>query len=124
VQISALYFSNPGPNLTAERVYTNAEIIPSLGRPLSANAPNATLNLFAPNSVVGDRRNQLDLRFTKLFTVNRTRIGANFELYNTFNSNTVLTEGTTYVSSALNGWRVPQTILTSRFFKLSMQLDF
>ena len=124
VQVSALFFSNPGPNLQAQKVYTNAEVKGSLGRDLSANAQNITLNLIAPDAYVGDRRNQLDLRFTKLFTFNKTRFGANFELYNATNSNAVLTEGTTYVSSAVNGWRVPQTILTPRFIKLSMQLDF
>jgi hypothetical protein len=124
VQVSALFFSNPGPSLQAQKVYLNNDVKGSLGRDLSANAPNVTLNLIAPNAYVGDRRNQLDLRFTKRFTVNRTRIGANFELYNATNSNAVLTEGTTYVSSAVNGWRVPTTILTPRFIKLSMQLDF
>jgi carboxypeptidase family protein len=124
VQISALYFSRPGPNLQAQKVYTNLEVKPSLGRDLAQNAQNITLNLIAPNGVVGDRRNQLDLRFGKQFNVNRAKIGANFELYNAFNSNAVLTESNTYSNASISGWRIPQSILPPRFIKLSMQLDF
>ena len=72
----------------------------------------------------GDRRNQLDLRFTKPFTVDRGRLGANFELYNTFNANTVLTESATYRDASLNGWRIPTRIMPPRFIKLSLQMDF
>jgi hypothetical protein len=44
VQVSALFFSRPGPVISASRVIPNSEVQPSLGRPLAANAPNVTIN--------------------------------------------------------------------------------
>jgi hypothetical protein len=124
VQVSALFFSRPGPVISASRVIANSEVQPSLGRPLAANAPNVTINLVKPGTLYGERRNQLDLRFTKLFRFQRVRMGANFELYNAFNVNTVLTESATYRDATLAGWRIPTSIVPPRFIKLSLQLDF
>jgi len=124
VQLSGLFYSRPGPLLSANQVIPNSVVRTSLGRDLSANAQNVTVNLVSPGSMFGDRRNQLDVRLTKMFRLDRTRIGANLEIYNVFNSNAVLTESATYVNSSVSGWRIPQTIMPPRFFKISMQLDF
>jgi hypothetical protein len=124
VTISGLWYSRPGPVILANKVFLNSEVAPSLGRNLSANAQTITLNLVRPGSTFGDRRNQLDIRFTKMFRVDRTRIGANFELYNAFNANAVLTENNTYRDASINGWRIPTSIQPPRFIKLSVQLDF
>jgi hypothetical protein len=124
VTVSGLFFSRPGPQLSANQVIPNAVVRQSLGRDLSANAQNVTVNLIQPGSVFGDRRNQLDLRFTKPFTVDRMRLGANLELYNAFNANTVLTESATYRDTSLAGWRIPTGIMPPRFVKLSLQVDF
>jgi len=124
VTVSGLFFSRPGPQLSANQVIPNAAVRPSLGRDLSANAQNVTVNLVAPGTMFGERRNQLDLRFTRPFQVNGVRLGANLELYNTFNANTVLTESATYRDASLNGWRIPTSIMPPRFVKLSLQMDF
>ncbi len=124
VTISGLWYSRPGPVIMANKVFLNSDVAPSLGRPLSANAQTITLNLVRPGSLYGDRRNQLDLRLTKMFRIQRTRIGANFELYNVFNENAVLTENATYRDASINGWRIPTSIQPPRFIKLSVQLDF
>ena len=124
VTVSGLFFSRPGPQLSANQVIPNAVVRQSLGRDLSANAPNVTVNLVQPGSMFGERRNQLDLRFTKPFTVDRLRIGASLELYNAFNANTVLTESATYRDASLSGWRIPTGIMPPRFVKLSLQMDF
>ena len=124
VTVSGLFFSRPGPQLSANQVIPNAVVRESLGRDLSANAPNVTVNLVQPGSMFGERRNQLDLRFTKPFTVDRVRLGASLELYNAFNANTVLTESATYRDASLSGWRVPTGIMPPRFVKLSVQMDF
>jgi hypothetical protein len=52
------------------------------------------------------------------------RTGVNFELYNIFNSNTVLTENNTYRDATLARWRIPTSIVPPRFIKLSVQMDF
>ena len=82
----------------------------------SALTPTTTIwSLKTPGSMFGDRRNQLDLRLTRPFRVDRTRIGVNLEVYNVFNSNAVLTESATYLNSSIAGWRIPQTIIPPRF---------
>jgi hypothetical protein len=124
VQLSGLFYSRPGPLLSANQVVPNSVVRTSLGRDLSANAQNVTVNLVSPGSMFGDRRNQLDVRLTKPFRLDRTRIGANLEIYNVFNSNAVLTESATYLNSSVSGWRIPQTIMPPRFVKISVQLDF
>src|SRR5262249_15052677 len=116
--------SRPGPVISANRVFLNAEIAPSLGRPLSANAQNVTINLVTPGQLYGDRRNQLDLRFTKALRYQRLRTGVNLELYNVLNANSVLTENATYRDTSVSGWRIPTTIMPPRFVKISVQLDF
>jgi len=124
VQVSGLFYSRPGPQLSANQVIPNAVVRQSLGRDLSANAPNVTVNLVHPGTLFGERRNQLDIRFTRTVRVERMRLGANLEVYNAFNSNTVLSESATYRDGSLSGWRIPQTIVPPRFVKLSAQIDF
>jgi hypothetical protein len=121
VQLSGAFQSIPGPNLAATRVVTAAQT--SLGRPFT-NAANLTLNLLEPGTVYGERLNQLDFRVAKLLRAGRSRVSVNFDLYNAFNADTVLAENATYAGPALNQWRVPTTIVTARFAKFSVQLDF
>jgi len=124
VVVSALFYSRPGPVISANRVFPSAEIAPSLGRPLAGNAPNVTVNMVMPGTIYGDRRNQLDLRMTKILRVQRVRTGVSFEIYNVFNTNAVLTENTTYRDTTQSGWRIPTTIAPPRLLKFSVQLDF
>jgi hypothetical protein len=121
VQLSGAFQSIPGPNLAANRVVTPA--LTTLGRPFT-NAANLTLNLVEPGKLYGERLNQLDFRIAKLFRVGRTRTSVNFDLYNAFNADTVLAENANYAGAAQNQWRVPTTIVTARFAKFSVQLDF
>ena len=124
VAVSALFYSRPGPAISANRVFPSAEIAPSLGRPLAANAPSATINMVQPGTMYGDRRNQLDLRMTKVFRLRNLRTGASVEVYNVFNTNAVLTENAVYRDATASGWRIPTSIAPPRLLKLSLQLDF
>jgi Carboxypeptidase regulatory-like domain len=119
VQVSGTYQSIPGPSLQANYVATNAEIIPSLGRPLSGGAANATINLIEPNTMFGDRINQLDMRIGKVLRIGRTRSVVGVDIYNVFNSNAVTLENFAY-----SVWRKPAQILAPRFARLSLQFDF
>ena len=94
---------------------------PSLGRPLSGNAANVTVNLVAPGSMYGDRVNQLDFRVGKILKYGRSRTLIALDVYNTLNSSAVLTYNSTYVPNG--SWLQPQTILTPRFFKLTAEID-
>ena len=52
VQVSATVQNTPGPIANATYVATNALVQPSLGRPLSGGAANATVNLIAPGTLM------------------------------------------------------------------------
>jgi hypothetical protein len=121
---SALFYSRPGPPISANRVFANADVSPSLGRPLSGNAPSVTVNMVQPGTLYGDRRNQLDLRTTKTFRLNSVRTGVSVEVYNVFNTNAVLTENAVYRDATQSGWRIPTSVVTPRLLKFSLQLDF
>jgi hypothetical protein len=112
--------------VAANYVATNAVIIPSLGRPLSGGAANATVNLIEPNTQYGKGLNQLDLRFAKIFRFGTTRTTINLDLYNATNANTILTQNNNFVALAGGGanWQIPTAILQPRFFKVGAQIDW
>ena len=68
----------------------------TLGRPLSANAANQTVNVLIPGQLYGDRVNQVDLRVAKILRFGRTRTLVGFDLYNLFNANPGLTYNQTF----------------------------
>jgi hypothetical protein len=119
IQAAAVFQSYPGPQITSNYNATNAQVAPSLGRPLSGGAANVTVNLVAPGTMYGQRDNQLDFRLTKLLKFGRTRTAVNLDLYNALNANPVLTVNSNYAA-----WQVPQSILLARFAKISVQFDF
>jgi len=118
VLVAATFQNMPGPPVTAAVTYTNAQIAPSLGRNLSGNAPNASINVVKPQTMYGERLNQLDLRFGKLLRFNKIRMTPSLDIYNALNGDTVLTE-----SSQFANWRYAQSLLTARFVKFSLQFD-
>jgi hypothetical protein len=118
VDVAATFQSLPGPLIAANYVASNAEVLPSLGRPLSGGAANVTVNVVTPGDMYGERANSLDLRFSKALRFSQLRTAVNFDLYNLFNSNAVLTMNNAYAR-----WQVPLSILNARLFKISVQLD-
>ena len=62
----------------------------SLGRPLSSNQANVTVNLLPSETVYGDRATDTDIRIAKIFRFGRTRSNVAFDLVNAFNSDAVL----------------------------------
>jgi len=114
-----MFQSLPGPLILANYVASNAQVQPSLGRPLSGGAANVTVNLVDPGTMFGEQANQLDLRFAKTFRFGRTRTALNFDLYNILNANPVLT-----LNNAFGAWLTPQSILDARLFRIGAQLDF
>jgi len=119
VNFAATLQSYPGPEINANYVATNAQVQPSLGRPLSGNAANITLPIIAPRTVYGDRINQLDLRFGKLVRVGPTRSMFSVDIYNALNSDAPLTESATY-----SIFRRPTAVAAARFVKFTVQFDF
>jgi hypothetical protein len=122
IQLSAVVQSKPGAMLAANYVVPNSVAAQSLGRNLSGNAPNVTVNLVQPGQTYGDRINQFDFRVAKILTVGRTRTLVAVDIYNALNSSAVLTYNDTFVPGGT--WLQPLTILTPRFFKITAELVF
>jgi hypothetical protein len=119
IQVSATFQSIPGPPVAANYNAPNSVVVPSLGRILSGNAANVTVNIIEPGTMYGERLNQLDLRVAKIFQLRGTRAVLNLDVYNALNASTVLLENPSF-----GAWRRPQTILLARFAKVGVQFDF
>jgi Carboxypeptidase regulatory-like domain len=122
IQLSAIFQSKPGPMLSANYVAQNSEVAPSLGRNLSGNAPNVTVNLVAPGTLYGKRINQLDLRVAKILKYGGSRTMIALDVYNALNSSAILTYNTAFVPGGT--WLQPLTILTPRFLRISAEIVF
>jgi hypothetical protein len=119
LEVSGVFQSIPGPQILATYVAPNARVAPSLGRNLSGNRANVTVNLVEPETMYVERRNQLDLRLAKIFRFGQRRVTANVDVYNLLNASPVLT-----LNNAFAAWQRPASILTARFLKVGGQVDF
>ena len=79
-----------------------------------------TVNVIEPNTVFGDRIDQLDLRIGKLLRFGRTRTDLNLDIVNALNSNDNLAYSPTFSAT----WPTPTSVITARLFRLSAQFDF
>jgi hypothetical protein len=124
VSVSGTLQSSAGVPITAAYVALNALVQPSLGRPLSGGAANTTVAIVDPGTIYGDRLNQLDLRFGKLFRFGgKARTSVNFDLYNVLNANPVTIINNNYSGNGA-AWQQPLGILPARLYKFSLQFDF
>jgi hypothetical protein len=119
VLVSGSFGSMPGPQITSAVIYPNAIVAPALGRSLSSNATNIQVNVVAPQSMYGERLNQLDLRFGKVLRFDRYRVTPSIDIYNALNTDAILTQSNNFAN-----WQQAQAILTARFVKFSVQFDF
>jgi hypothetical protein len=122
VSLSGTIRSDQGAPLQANWSAPLSAIVPSLGRPLSANQQFAVVNLVTPGDVWGDRVNEVDFRVGKIFTFGRIRTNLGLDIYNLFNSAAVLTYNQTFVPGGT--WLAPLSVLTPRFVKISAQISF
>jgi hypothetical protein len=122
VQLSGTLQSFQGPNITASATFTNNQIAPSLGRNLSQGSI-ATVALIQPNTIFGERLNQLDLRIAKILKTGTTRIRGMMDVFNVANINTVTSVNTTYGTTGAS-WLVPTQIALARLVKFGLQVDF
>jgi hypothetical protein len=131
--ISGTFQSVSGPNITANYTATNAQIQPSLGRPLAAcrgaavcNA-TATVPLIAPQTLFEPRRTTLDLRLSKRIRMGaKSRLQVNLDVYNVLNTSAVLSVNNTFgpkwqFPAGLNG---SEPVLWGRMFQVGGQLRF
>jgi hypothetical protein len=126
LQASATYQNIAGIPYTATYPAPNAQIASTLGRNVGSCRGAATCNanvnveLVAPNTRYEDRLQQVDLRFTKRFQVERFTLRGNFDIYNVLNGSAILSENTGYGVQ----WLTPYETMGGRLFKFSTQFEF
>ena len=120
VRVSGTLQSLVGPVIAANNIYnnTNRAALTTLGRPFTLGQAN--VNLIQPNTMYGDRLNQIDLRVTKIVNVGKGRVDLNVDFYNAFNSDAVIGE----LGSFGPVWRLPLTVIQPRFVKFAARWDF
>jgi len=110
-------------SLSANYVVPNALIVPSLGRSLSGNAANATVNVIPTGTLFGDRINELDLRASKIFKFwSNMRATVSVDVYNLLNVAPVLSYNQAYIPNG--AWLTPLSVMTARFALLSARFEF
>jgi hypothetical protein len=119
VLLSGTVSSRPGVSLAANLVMTSAQIAQTLGRAPSGGA-NLTINLLAPNTLFGDRINQVDMRVGKMLRLGRTRSTVALDVLNALNSDAILAYNPTFNAT----WPTPTTVMTARLVRASVQLDW
>ena len=70
----------------------------------------------------GPRVNQLDLRVGKVLRFSSQRATVSVDMFNAFNADTVLTYNQAFTPGGQ--WLVPNTVLTARTAKITVQYDF
>ncbi|HKF66813.1 MAG TPA: carboxypeptidase-like regulatory domain-containing protein [Vicinamibacterales bacterium] len=92
-----------------------------------ANNVSPQVNLVQPGTLYGDRVNELDFKFAKIFRFGGMRLNAGLEIYNALNAAATLTYNQTFnpaVPAGPGGWLQPTQVMTPRFFKFTAQFDF
>ena len=121
IQLSGVWQTLPGIPISASYVATNAEVQPTLGRPLSGNTTTVTLNnVIQPQTMFEGGIHQLDLRVTKSVRVGRARFQGMLDLYNVFNASPILSVNTRYGPA----WLQPTQILAARMLKFGGKFEF
>jgi hypothetical protein len=122
IQFSGTLQSFAGPPIQANATFTNAQVQPALGRPLSQGT-TVTIPLLEPNTLYNDRVTQLDLRVAKIFQVRGYRMKGMIDVFNVGNNNTITNVNNTYGTTGA-AWRVPTAISLARLVKVGVQVDF
>jgi hypothetical protein len=116
IQVAATYQNNPGLNALANYVFESEDT--TLSRDL--NEGDVEVAILKPFSVQGERISQLDLRLGKRINWLGGSTTLNFDIFNFFNSATILAENDAYGDS----WRSPVSILSGRLMKFGIIAEF
>jgi hypothetical protein len=122
IQVSGFGTPVAGGAFAANYTVANAVVAPILGRPLAGSASNITVNLIQPHSILGERVNELNMRVGKIFRFGRSRANVGVDFYNLLNAATPLSYNQAFIPNG--AWLTPTSVLSARFAKLSLQLDF
>jgi hypothetical protein len=134
VQVSAILRSQPnvqatndpasnGLAMNATFFQTNAAIQAALGRPIAGGATTVALDIAKPGQVYPDRLNTVDMRFTKIIKIGRTRTNVGIDLYNLLNANTGISFNQNFGADG-SAWLRPNGILNPRYVRFNATVDF
>jgi hypothetical protein len=112
---------NPGADLAANYIVNSTVARPSLGRNLSSG--NVTVNLIPPDTFFAERRNNVDLRLSKILRYGRTRTQVGVDIYNLMNNDTVTGFSQTF-SPTSSSWLTPQDIVPARYVRFNVDVNF
>jgi len=113
-----------GPSILANWAVTSAVARPIIGRNWTS-VGSRTIALIADGQDYGDNKlHQLDLKFSKTFRSGRTRVRADFDVFNLLNSSWPFTVSSTYSTAATSQYLRPTNVLQHRFFKLGTNISF
>ena len=76
----------------------------------------------APGTLYGGSINELDVRAAKILRHGRLRTMVALDIYNALNSSAGLTYNNAFVQGG--PWPRPNTILTPRFFRITVEAEF
>jgi hypothetical protein len=127
---SAIYRNTRGTDLTSTwAIPANALTNPAYGfRWNTVNTPGGrttltaakTIDVFTPQSLFGDRFQQVDLSINKSFGLGWGRLRAALDLYNAFNSNSIQNTTNAY---GFDGTKAPTDITFNRFGRPTQFID-
>jgi hypothetical protein len=119
VNAGFIYRNTPGAPVDATLAVTSANV--RFKDPARTTLTAAqTVNLYAPNSVFGDRFQQLDVTVSKTLRTTMGRLLVSVDMYNALNSNSIQS-----VISAFGArWQRPVTFLEARLLRVTGRIDF
>ena len=94
--------------------------VPASVFPGGQRTQSVTVNLIAPGTAYLQRWNQLDLSVRRIFTVRKVRLDASLDVFNTLNSNVVLSQNQNFGTSL----GAPLEILQPRLLRISTNMKF
>ena len=120
IRASVNYQNIPGVNTVATYNVTPATITAALGRAPN-NVGTQTVQLIEPTTLYREKRlNQLNMAFSRAFTMGTHRVQPRVEMANLTNANTVTLIQTTYGPT----WQNVVGFLSPRIIKFGVQYDF
>ena len=123
VLFSGTFSSMPGPSLQMNVVYpatATSALGQSLGRGIASGGATQTINVLPPDTLFGDRVNDLDLRIGKIVKFKGTRANVALDIVNALNSDAILT----YNALQSATWPTATGLLQARLYRLSVQFDW
>jgi hypothetical protein len=123
---SFIFRNTPGAEQSATLTVTSAQV--TFKDPTrTALTAAKTINLYAPNSVFGDRFTQLDLALNKTINLGFGRLRAALDVYNALNASSFQTVRTAYTpqnAAPATAWLRPTGFLDARLARVTASIQF